>query len=131
MDINEDYVVAVERAERALAQAHLDMDLEAIAAALHPDYIIIQPGGAIETREQVLASYRGGGRRWDEAQVSDLQARIYEDTAVVVGRWQARGGNQGQPFDYSARFLSVWVSTAGGWKNVAYQATEIPDQPIC
>jgi ketosteroid isomerase-like protein len=61
-------------------------------------------------KEQALASIRSGERGWEEVHNSDeYDVRIYGDTAVVVGRWRARGANAGQPFDYAAHYVSVWV----------------------
>lgn len=79
---------AVAQAEGQLAAAHVQLDLETIEQLLHPDYVIVQPGGQIETKAEVLASYNSGTRRWDTAQVDQLDIRLYGDhTALVVGRW--------------------------------------------
>lgn len=117
---------AVIQAEEALARAHVDMDLAAIADRLHPDYVILQPDGRYETRQEVLDSYRSGDRHWDLAQVDEMAVRLIGETAVVTGRWRAIGRNGAEAFDYAARFLSVWVRTEEGWRNVAYQSVEIP-----
>ncbi|WP_158231347.1 nuclear transport factor 2 family protein [Bradyrhizobium sp. C9] len=93
---------AVAAAERALAAAHLTLDLDVINRLIHPDYVIVQPGGAIETKADVLASYRSGTRHWDSARVDELDIRLYQETAVVVGRWLASGRNGPASFDYQA-----------------------------
>lgn len=117
---------AVAGLEQALAAAHVTLDLAAMDRILHPDYVIVQPGGDIETKAQVLDSYRGGTRSWKRADVDQLSVRVYGRSATVVGRWVASGHNDGQAFDYQARFLSVWAEENGQWRNVAYQSTEIP-----
>lgn len=127
MDMNtlSDDARAVARAERELADAHLSMDLRVIDRLLHHDYKIIQPGGAVENKNEVLASYRGGKRHWERAEVDQLDVRVRGDTAWVTGRWRASGVNNGESFEYSARFLSIWIYEDGRWQNVAYLATEI------
>ncbi len=112
-------------AENQLDEAHLNLDMKTIERLLHPDYVIIQPGGVVETKAEVLNSYQTGNRHWDTAQVDELDIRLYDDTAVVVGRWQASGQNEAVQFDYSARFLSIWVRSAGRWQNIAYHSAEI------
>jgi hypothetical protein len=42
-----------------------------------------------------------------------------------VGRWRGKGQNGAEPFDYQARFLSVWVRENDLWRNVAYEAAPI------
>lgn len=117
--------LAVASAEEALAQAHVDLALNVIDDLLHPDYIAIQPGGVVEARQAVLDSYRSGTRHWDSASVDELDVRVYDGAAVVIGRWTASGRNGAQAFCYQARFLSVWARQQGQWRNVAYQSTEI------
>ena len=116
----------IKEGEQRLAQAHVQLDLEAIASLLHHDYVIIQPDGRVETREMVLASYRSGDRYWESAAVDQLDVRLYGDAALVIGRWRAKGVNTGQPFNYAARFLSMWIKQDKHWLNVSSQSAEIP-----
>lgn len=116
---------AVIAAEKALADAHLSLDLEVIDSLLHPDYEIIQPDGRVETKADVLASYRTGTRVWHTAKVDRLAVKLFGEMALVHGRWQASGRNESEVFDYAARFLSVWVKDEGRWQNVVYKSTEI------
>ena len=124
----EDDLKAVAQAEYELAEAHIRLDLETIGRLLHPEYVIMQPGGQIETKEAVLAAYRTGNRRWDMAVSDELEVRLYGDAARVVGRWTAAGQNNRQHFDYKARFISFWVKEDDRWQNIAYQSTELIDQ---
>jgi ketosteroid isomerase-like protein len=116
---------AVIQAEEALAAAHLSLDLATIDRLLHPDYVIIQPGGTIEDKAATLASLHADQRHWEIAQSDQLDVRLYGETAVVVGRWRGKGQNGAEPFDYQARFLSVWVRENDLWRNVAYEAAPI------
>jgi len=116
---------AVIQAEQALAAAHLTLDIATIDRLLHPNYVIVQPGGVHETKAQTLASLTAGDRHWELAESDEMAVRLYADTAVVTGRWRGRGRNGVEHFDYRARFLSVWVRAAGEWRNVAYMATEV------
>ncbi len=118
-------VDAVAHAEYLLAKAHLQLDLKIFEDLFHQDYLIIQPGGKIETKAEVIASYETGTRHWDTAQVDQLDIRIYSETAIVVGRWRASGQHGDEHFDYSARFQSIWIKQDGRWQNLIYQSTEI------
>src|SRR5215203_1848754 len=81
--------------------------------------------GRVVGKEQALASFRSGERAWEEAHSDEHDVRIYGDIAVVTGRWRARGANAGQPFDYAARYVSVWVEHDGEWRMVSYHSTPI------
>lgn len=118
-------VDAVIQAEQALAAAHLTLDIATIDRLLHPAYVIVQPGGVQETKAQTLASLQSDNRHWDVAESDELAVSLYGDTAVVTGRWRGRGYNGASPFDYCARFLSIWVCEGGEWRNVAYMASAL------
>ena len=118
-------IQAVIQAERDLAEAHLNLDLARFDQLLHPDYVIIQPGGKVEGKAETLASLQTGKRFWEIARSDEMEALLFGDTAVVVGRWRGKGQNGATTFDYSARFLSVWVLENGLWRNVAAQSTEM------
>ena len=118
-------ILSIAEAEIRLAEAHLTLDLSTIDRLLHPGYVIVQPGGKIETKSDVLASYKSGSRHWNSAQSDQLDIKVFGDTGIVTGRWRASGQHGEQEFDYAARFLSVWIKTDGRWQNIAYQSTEI------
>ena len=80
----------VKKAEEQLADAHVRMDVDLIEGLLHPDYVVIQPGGIVETKQQVLDSYRSGTRHWEFARSDQMDVRRYGEMAVVVGRWHLR-----------------------------------------
>ena len=115
-------------AEEAWTQAHLDTDVEALDQLMHRDYMILKPDGSVWDKKTALASYVPGKRDWSEAGSSDHHIRIYGDTAVVIGVWRARGVNNGEAFDYSARYTSVWIKEDNRVQMVSDQSTEIASQ---
>ena len=120
-----DAVEQVLVAEREWLLAHLHLDIPALERLMDPDYLQIAPGGDTVNKEQVLASFRSGERHWNEAHSDEHHVRVYGNTAVVVGRWRARGENAGRSFDYQARFVSVWVRRDREWRMVSDQSTPI------
>lgn len=111
--------------EYAWTEAHLRGDIKTLEAIMAFDYLKIQSDGSLSDKKTTLASYQPDRRAWDVAHGDEYDVRIYGDTAIVVGRWTARGNNDGQPFDYAARFLSIYVRRDGRWQMVAEQSTEI------
>ena len=117
-----DEVLAV---EREWTEAHLHGEVAILERLMAEDYIKIQPNGSVAGKAEVLATYQPGLRSWEHAQGDEYDVRLYGETAVVIGRWTARGVNNGQRFDYVTRFLSVYVKRDGRWQMVAEQSTEI------
>lgn len=118
-------VQEVLQAEQAWTAAFLKLDLATIEQLMADDYTIIQPGGAVWDKAKTLASLRSEQRHWDTAGSDELSVRLYGETAIVIGRWTAKGVNHGQAFGYQARYQAVWVKRAGRWQIVADQSTEI------
>jgi ketosteroid isomerase-like protein len=112
-------------AEQEWLRAHRECDLVSLERMMADEYAQIVEGGEIRTKEEVLATFRAGDRHWDRAESDELDVRVYNDFAVVIGRWRAKGVNAGRPFDYAARYVSVWVYRDERWQMVSDQATSI------
>lgn len=123
--MNNETIKQIIACEQALAKAHLTLDIETIDSLFHPDYMILQPDGTLETKADVLQSYQSGQRHWDKAEVNDLDVALYDNFARVIGKWSASGVNNGKAFEYHARFISIWIRTDGIWRNISYQSVEI------
>jgi len=106
-------------------EAHRWLDIAAIDRLMGDDYTIIQRDGTVVGKEKALASYKSQKRSWETANSDDYSVRIYGDTAIVMGRWTAKGTNAGEAFDYSARFMAVYVKRGESWQIVADQSTPI------
>lgn len=114
-------------AEQAWLKAHLELDIGAIERLMAQDYVQIDSKGEVIRRAKAIASLSSGTRHWDAAHIDQLQVRVYGHTGVVVGRWVAKGQNAGKPFNYSARYASVWVKTEQGWQMVLDQSTPLSE----
>ena len=112
-------------AERRWTGAFLEGDVERLAALMDDEYHQVQADGSVKTKQQVLASFSGGRRSWERAESDEHLVKLYGDTAVVVGRWRAKGGTWGETFDYVARFVSVYVRRSEGWRMVMDQSTPL------
>jgi ketosteroid isomerase-like protein len=112
-------------AEERWVKAHLETKVDVISELMNPDYTIIKPEGSIWDRKTALESYVPGKREWSEAGSSDHIVNIYGDTALVIGVWKAKGVNNGTPFDYQARYTSLWVNENGNLRIVSDQSTDI------
>lgn len=111
--------------EHAWTEAHLNGDVQTLEEIMAFDYVKIQPDGSLSDKQATLASYQPDQREWEVARGDEYDVRVYGDTAVVIGRWTARGINHGESFDYAARFLSIYVRRDGRWQMVAEQSTDI------
>lgn len=113
------------KVEQRWVEAHRELDVGTIRDILAEDYLQIRADGSVIGKPEAVRSYQSGRRRWDKAESTDHRVTIHGDVAILVGRWRGRGENHGERFDYSARFMAVYVRRDGLWKLVADQSTRL------
>ncbi len=64
--------------------------------------------------------------KYDGFNASDINVRLYKDTAVATCLWTARGSFKEQKFNSQMRVLHVYINTPRGWRVVAGQITLLP-----
>ena len=128
-DSQEQAIKSILATERAWSEAHQPLDIDTLAEILSDDFIKLQPDGSTIDKEQLLASYQDGERHWEIAESTDHLVRLQGETAVVVGQWRGRGVNRGEAFDYTARFISVYVYQDGAWRMLTETSIPIQYEP--
>mgnify|MGYP000459011554 FL=1 len=113
------------QAERDFLLAHMNCDVVALGRLMADEAAQINSVGRVVSKAKVIASFDSGERHWDEAHSNEFRVRVYGETAVVIGRWQAHGISTGQAFEYSPRYLSVWIWRDGRWQMTVDQSTDI------
>jgi ketosteroid isomerase-like protein len=124
---NSSVIDEVIRVEKRWVQAHRDLDLATLEEILAEDYVQIRADGSVIGKAEALQSYGSGKRKWDYADSDDYRISVYGDVAILLGRWIGRGENDGQRFDYTARFMAIYFRRDGIWRLVADQATALSE----
>lgn len=115
---------ALERSA-ALVQA----DRAALERLLHPNFTYVNAGGARLNLEEYLETYVSlGDMRWEQQELEQVQVEVYGDTAVLVARLHDRATHQGRVFDAYFQTIQVYVLFPQGWRCVAAQTTQAPQE---
>jgi ketosteroid isomerase-like protein len=123
---NLDVVAEITELERKLAAAWVQRDRAFIEALLAPEWSVIDPSGAVLTRQQVLTeAFLTTDRRIDTMTVDDLHVRPLGDAAVATGRTRATGSYRGEISSVALRFTDVFVRRDERWQVVASQGTMV------
>ena len=99
--------------------------MDTLDLMMAPEYKAIQSDGSVIDKAMELASYQSGTRFWEYAESDEYQVQIFGEAAVLIGRWRAKGQNAGARFDYTARFMAVYIHREQGWQIAAAQSTVI------
>ena len=82
--------------------------------------------GAVHSKEEEIASMKNDKTVLDSLELSELDARVEGNSAIVTGINRLRGKDaQGQPFDRRVRFTDTYVKRDGRWQVWATQGTAI------
>ena len=112
--------------EQRLVRAWVERDRETVDEILADDWSVIDPGGRILTKAQVMAEgFESGTRNIESGSIDEVQVRLLCNVAVVTGRTVASGSYQGAPFSVQLRFTDVCEKQGGHWRVVASQGTLI------
>jgi hypothetical protein len=126
----------------AAAQAHVPPDLAAAVAAydkaqvdsnrselerwLADDYLLVNSGGATETRAQLIADYTAPGFDLEPFTVEQPVERVWKDGAVMGGIATLRGTDGGKRYELRLRFADIWVRRNGRWQVIYTQVAKAP-----
>jgi hypothetical protein len=113
-------------AERAFFTALVEGRADALDQILSNDFLLIDVmQGAEISKAALLAVIESGQLRFDAIQPVDSHVRLYQTTAVVIGRTEMKGRFEGTPFAASSRYTHVYVERDGAWRLVSAQGTPI------
>ena len=119
MDKESKLIKEVLNVERRWVEAHRNLDLDTISSILADDYRQIQADGRVIGKDELIQTYNSGNRRWEIAESNDYEVRLLGSVALLIGRWRGKGDNNGEVFDYTARFLAVYQLNEDKWKLVS------------
>jgi ketosteroid isomerase-like protein len=111
--------------EEARNQAVLHGDVTALDRMTSDDYTFITLRGELRTKSDILKGFASGSFHYESRQISDLNVRVYGDSAVVNGRSVQKGMENGKDYSGDYRFTRVYVKDKGRWLTVALQTTLI------
>jgi ketosteroid isomerase-like protein len=109
--------------EREWTDAIVHNDVTALDAILAPDYKFTDSTGKITTKSEDLAGMREMPSRFDAYDTTDLQVRVWGDTAVITGRSVMRGSGAHGPFQHDITFTDTLARIDGRWRAVAAHAS--------
>ena len=76
--------------------AILNGDAAALGRMTADDYTFITLRGELRTKSEIVKGFQSGSFKYESRQISDLTIRVYGDTAVVTGRSNQKGMENGR-----------------------------------
>ena len=109
----------------AFDRAIVTRDVQEYTRILADDFIFTGADGTVSDKKGEIDRVRSGSLTFESGTSDDVRIKIYGKTAVVTGRFTAKGTNNGRDFTFVERYTAVFLKRSGRWQMVAEQATEI------
>jgi hypothetical protein len=105
--------------ENQMAEALVHGDGPAFQKFLGDDWKIVLSDSAVLTAGQVVEALAKGSLKFTKCTVSELEVRVYGDTAIVRGIDETVGKLDGEDFSGKDRFTDVFIRKDGAWLCIA------------
>jgi ketosteroid isomerase-like protein len=118
----------VRQREHELARAMRTLDVERLDQMLSDDYTFTSSTGEVATKAQALEDLQSPDLHVEELVNQDMQVRVYDGAAVVLGRSVVRGRFGDQDLSGTYRYTRMYVQKGSRWQVVASHLSRMPDR---
>ena len=106
-------------------RAILSGDAATLDRMTSDDYTFVTLRGELRTKAEIVKGFQSGSYKYESRTISDLDVRVYGNTAIVTGRSIQKGMENGKDYSGDYRFTRVYVKQNGRWTTVALQTTPV------
>jgi hypothetical protein len=111
--------------EKYNQHAYLQSDVEALDSVLADDWLLTTADGQHKYKAEQLREVEKGFLKVYQCDVSDVNYRVYGETAVVTGRRMNKVIFNKEDVSALTHFTQVYVKKGGNWRCVNTQVTRI------
>ncbi len=120
----------VEKLEDVWRTAQLNADVDAMDKLLSDDYVGITMSGQVVTKVQQLDRMRNRTLVLTRMELDDVKVKLIGTTAIVQGRAEVDGTDDGTPTHGNFRYTRVYTRLPSGtWKITNFEATRVGPPP--
>ena len=92
---------------------------------LADDFVLITVNGTIKTKDDILTDLAAADFSMEPYEPTEVEVRVYGDTAVVTGRVFQRFKRRGNRYEADARYTDVYARRKGRWVLVTGHASPV------
>lgn len=119
----------VRKLERAWLDAYEQHDAKAMDAIVADDFTITFPDGSIQTKQQILDSIKAPRKPGSPSlkfYTEDVQARVYGETVILIGRVVTEYLRDGKTVKEQSRYTDTYIRRQGRWQVIASHLSNVP-----
>jgi hypothetical protein len=112
--------------EREMARAIMLNNATFFRRVYSDDFTGTLSHGQTVDKLHLIAEVQNSGAKYNFFDASDIQVRLFQETAVATCLWTSRGVFKGQQIDNQMRVIHIYINGPRGWRVVASQTTPMP-----
>lgn len=123
----------VRKLERAWLDAYEQRDAKAMNEIVADNFTITFPDGSMQTKPQIISSLnaeRSSNQPPPKFYTEEVQARVYGETVVLIGRVTTEWRQNGQTMKEQNRYTDTYVRRGNRWQVVASHLSNVPKPKI-
>ena len=105
--------------EHVWNEAQVTRDAPVLDALVDDHFTNTEFDGEVSDKAKFLADIKDPRYKPTSMNVDGMKVTFYQNTAIVIGDYHAKGSYMGKPYDHSGRFTDTWVLRNDHWVCVA------------
>ena len=101
--------------EHKWVQVAIDQDADAFASMMLDDYKGLYSSGRFGSKEPWVKALRKTNTIYNHVRIYDLNVYIYENTAIVTGKYEEKAVRKGVESDDTGSYMNTWARIDGKW----------------
>jgi ketosteroid isomerase-like protein len=119
----------IERCAQAWVAAEVHGDITFLERFLVDDFVGVGPLGFLLAKQEWLARIQSGDLKYDSLTLGEVKVRMYDKTAIVIGRQDQEAAYRGNPIKAQLRTTLVFVRQEGRWQLASLHLSAIGRPP--
>jgi ketosteroid isomerase-like protein len=111
--------------ERERFRAMERVEVATLNRILSDDLIYTHANGLQQTKGELIGVLGSGDFKYESITPGDIRVRIYNETAVVIGRASMKIKSGAAEQIFKVCYLDVYVKQDGRWQMVAWQSSRV------
>jgi len=122
-NLDESVLQTIKNREDQYTDALLHRNFEELASLFADTYVNTSPSGQLRNKTEFLEALKADTSRISEINESEKQTQLYGDTAVVTVKFEVRGTDEGESFEFKGRATDIWIKQNDEWLCVAVHSS--------
>jgi hypothetical protein len=121
---------AIEQSILALSKKKFDWmvskNIDSLKNILDDRLKYVHSNGWTQSKQEVIDDFTSGKLDYQKIEITEASARIYDNTAIVIGKGKFSGQVNKNPFTLGLLYTEVYIRKIGRWVLASRHSSKLP-----